>query len=389
MDQPKNVKLINLDLFWNSTTNNVASISPDGEFIAYSIQRQIVVERVGNPAGVRFWNAESLGNISEIHWGPDSNQIVLVADPSGLELTQLHVIDLSETTIRRMTRLEDKNEFILFESSGSVVFRRAVARSPFFDIFKLDTSTGMSELAYENISFPELLTDSEGLPRIGKIVETDGKVRYLELPGRIALRSLGASADDSSAIRLLRLSHSGEELFYLDSREGNSYQLKSFNLKSRQPSVLFRAEGREIVDILWDENTGVPFAVCTEDARRHWHTLSNNQLSSHFFDSEYDLVLIAHAKRARKILARKTSDRHSGDYLVIDLSSSYAQPVGINKPVIDASLLSRTEVHHIRARDGLELLAYMNLSHVPEVPRSAASDFTCARRPLEQGSVGV
>lgn len=119
--------LIDQAAFWNTLHNQVAGLSDDGQLTA---RMHVAADRkelvVWSTAGdERRYDLSRFGHVSALNFSPDSRHLIFTEDPAGSENLQLHLLDLQDGQIQRLTDPQDKTEFAQFTSSGRFLFRRS------------------------------------------------------------------------------------------------------------------------------------------------------------------------------------------------------------------------------------------------------------------------
>lgn len=207
---------------------------------------------------------------------------------------------------------------------------------------------GVARLAYGT-------TDAHS---IDVYARADGQAAWTRLPDSVTGRHLSP----------LRISRDGQTLWSLYSEAGGPDQLVASRLDGSGRQVLARDDFASVGDVLWDAQSGKPYAAMFETGRPHLTYLDDSlsaqvlkALNGKFADH---LVLLGGGDEAgKRLLVVAQSDRDPGSLALFDTGTMGLQPLFQIEPWIHAEQMAERRPFRFKASDGMELEGYLTLPH--------------------------
>jgi dipeptidyl aminopeptidase/acylaminoacyl peptidase len=236
----------------------------------------------------------------------------------------------------------------------------------FFDLYRIDITTGASTLVFENNEFYRLYTDPRFDLRFAARTRRDGSK---EIKGR---KSDGAFApfmdiplEDETTTFIAGLSTDGRSLFLVDSRGRDKAALFEIDLATRDPKLLAEDPDTDIHDVIMAPGTNRPIAARARAAKARWHVIDESfapdfaRLQEHAGRGELGFGGIGADLRRMAVFVDR--DDASGEYLLYERAEKAPRRLFLSRPKLDEAGLRPMEPVTIPARDGLKLVSYLTL----------------------------
>jgi dienelactone hydrolase len=356
-------------------------LSPDGHAIAAREQRgassTLIVLNADNPAALpaRF----GLGNthLGAMHWAGNRKLLLTVLSTSRIYNVEVPVFRLVSVDVvtGQSLALDTKSRGIL---AGDVLYVdpqgawALVSSQDTIDSFpsvkRVDLATGVAsvvEKPRDNVW--DWYADSHGVVR-GGLAYTDSrwKLWYREKAGE-PLRALKGKIGkaDSTVDRFIFSRKDGTGAIVTDAKTGR-FGLYKYDFDTDSIGApIYENPVVDIADVVSDPDTGDIQGVTYQDDRRRTHWLDpmlakvQAQLDTAMPDAVNDIVSLTTDQGRALVLCESSSSPPV--YFLLDRKAGQMHPVIDNFARIDSAALAPVVAVNYRARDGLNIPAYLTL----------------------------
>lgn len=288
--------------------------------------------------------------IYRFFWSGDSQHIVFLFDREGKKAHHVYSLNIASSKLTNHTEKFLKIGAKIYKIKGSKVAIGINERDPnYHDVYILDLSDGSLVKVFENKGYARLTLDDAFKVVLSEKRHIDGSVDIYK--GRTLF--LRFNPEDAFHSRIVQLI--GSKLYYLDTRKSNTTQLKSVDLKTGTTRVIAHDARCDISDIVFAEGKAVAYA--TTWLKKKWHSLSainfveiENKLGGSFeIVNQSPHFWIIRSSNPQKIGESFYLYEHQKQ----NLYDLYVAPS-------DSRLVDMIPFT-FKARDGLELTAYLSL----------------------------
>jgi dipeptidyl aminopeptidase/acylaminoacyl peptidase len=350
-------------------------ISPDGTFLAWcepvgSIQN-VFVAPVTDLRRARQVTQETERSISGYLWAHTNRHFVILRDSQGSEDYRCSSVDLVSGQEITLIDKAGVRAFVWRSSRdypAEMLFGVNERDRRYFDVVRIDVTTGASRLVFENPGFSGLLMDDALGVRLAVRVRPDGSAAVVDLSrGDSATPFLDIPDEDVFTTSLWRFSRDGRSLFMQNSSGRDKAALMERNLESGETRLLAEDPEADIVGAWWDPRTSRPLAAVARAIRQRWHVIDPtirediDFISGKIGDVEINIVSQDLAMEQLIILAA-ASDA-AGEYLLYNRKDRELHRLFKNRSDLDGVPLRPMRSVVIEARDGLRLPSYLTLPH--------------------------
>jgi dipeptidyl aminopeptidase/acylaminoacyl peptidase len=370
-----NVPLIPREVLFGNPDKSMVRLSPNGQYLSFRSSLEgvlnIFIAKSGSiNEAVPITNDTGRG-IRRYFWLYDNQHIVYLKDDGGDENWRIHVVDI-ETKQDQIFTPEKVNAYIyhVSEKFPDEILIGLNDRDPsYHDVYRLNIRTGEKTLILQNDQqFRDFTFNDDYKLCFASITTPEGGTRYFkaiptEEPRKYNWESfLEYGMEDVYTTGLLGLTHDGNILYMIDSRDRDMNVLKEINLKVSSEKILAEATKAEIGGIMADPHTGVIQAYSVNYLRNEW-TYFDKALADHMMLIQKTLlgevsVISRTLDDTRWIVADVRDDGPMGYYLY-DTTEKTLQFLFNHRDILSKYSLAKMESVVVKARDGLELPAYI------------------------------
>ncbi|WP_193316920.1 alpha/beta hydrolase family protein [Janthinobacterium sp. FT14W] len=392
-------------VFFDEDHISKVELSPDGRAVAILLmgdnqRRRLAVLDVASQEVkiVANFSDRDIGNVAWVHANRlvfDTNDThaadgqrkyapgMFVVDRDGRNYRQLASMDGTADDPRFASRKLPASVFLLeqpgAQDSDTIYVRKAAvlkernentAEVGQFDLLRLDTTTQQ----WEKVAPPakgvrHWMLDQQGKPRLATAVEGRRKTfYYLEQDERRWRAIASQDLHDSGPDTITPVEFGPDGTLYVSSRNGSDKRaLYAFDLAAS------RVAGKPLVTL-----AGYDFAggILTDQQRLLGVYYTNDATTTEWFDAEWKAVqqdidkqlpatinLIAMNARgdSQQLIVTAYSDRQPSAFLLYNKQTRQLQKIGDARPAIDARHMAQTDLMTYRARDGLDIPAWLTL----------------------------
>ncbi len=370
-----NTSMISRKELFSNPGKAAVRMSQDGQQVSYLSNLNgvlnIFIADIKTPEKASPITNDKDRGIRKYFWLADNEHIAYLKDDGGDENWRLHVVNTKTKQDKIFT--PEKTTAFVYHVSKTVPDQILIGindRDPaYHDVYRLNIVTGEKTLVYENKDEFRSFTfdDNYRLRFVSKTTAAGGSQYFkaipTDLPRQYTWESfLEYGLEDQFTSGLLGLTHDGNTLYLLDSRNQDLNTLKSIDLKTTKSTIIAEAKQSEISSFMSEPITGKIQAYSINYIQNEWH----------FFDeklkSDFDTIQKSISGKA-SILSRSLDDK---TWIIADIRDD--GPVGYyrynrqyqqltfmfhNKDNLINYKLSKMDGVEIPTRDGLTMISYL------------------------------
>lgn len=347
-------------------------LSPDGAMISYLQPTDGVlnvwVAPVDQPLNARAVTNDTNRGIRRYQWAFDSRHVIYLQDVGGDEDWKVYSVDVVTGQERCLTPYDKIAANIQHASSEypSEILVAINNRNPrLHDIHRVNVANGQSELVVENPGFLGFVTDDLFRVRQALQFQPDGSLMVLTLttdgqwkPAETIPQS------DSLTTSPVGFDHSGEILYFIDSRERETAALVEINPDTGDKRVLFEDPRADVSNLIVHPATGRVQAVASNFAREEWTVLDDDIRDDIDFirsRTRGDFQITSRTLDDSAWLVALTRDDGPVEYFLYVPDDHALTYLFSNRKALEEQPLTRMHDVVIQARDGLNLVSYLSL----------------------------
>jgi dienelactone hydrolase len=310
-------------------------------------------------------------SISGYLWAYTHRHLVIMRDNQGTEDYQCSSVDLDTGQEITLTSKAGVRSFVWHASRdypAEMLFGLNERDRRYFDVVRIDVTTGASRLVFENPGFYGLLMDDTLSVRLAVRVRPDGSAEVLDLShSDSSTLLLDIPDEDVFTTSAWRFSRDGCSLFLQNSCGRDRASLMERNLETGEIRLLAEDPEADIVGAWWDPRTSRPLAAVALANRNRWHVIDPTVredfdfLSGRIGDAELNIVSQDLAMEQLVILAAHSDA--AGEYLLYNRSARDLRLLFKTRSDLDSVPLRPMRSVAIDARDGLTLPSYLTLPY--------------------------
>ncbi|GAB4163268.1 MAG: S9 family peptidase [Rickettsiaceae bacterium] len=385
----KEDELISREILFGNPDKIATRLSGDGKYISFIAPSEGVlnvwVAPIGKVSDARAITSEKQRGIRSYFWAKDNKHIIYAQDKKGDENWRLYSVDVETKQQKDLTpqngvrasvlKLSDKypNEMLILINDRT---------AEYFDIYKIDITTGKRELVYENSGrYSSFWADDNFSIRVGyKMLPSGEGEIYLFEDGQIEKPVLfqTVSAEDMLTTEPLHISSDGTKLFMIDSTSRNTSALVEVDLGSGDKSVIYENDKADIDDYIVHTKTKMVQGVATNYLRKVWSILDPELVQDIDYlkgleDGELEVVSRTYEDDKWIIVFSKSDGPFS--YYLYDRANKKAEFLFVSNASQANLPFAKMYPLVIKSRDGLDLVSYLTIprwldngSGVPQSP---------------------
>lgn len=344
-----------------------ALVSPDGRQIAglapVAGVMNIVVAPLAAADAVTPVTHETGRGISHCVWAFDGVSLLYRADRQGDENWHVYRVSCVDGEVVDLTPGEQLRASILDVSPrypNQVLVEIQSADAAASGCFRIRLDTGERDAVAVPAGFARLLY-RDFQPRIGVRPRADGGSDWYWLHTDTPQHALAIPAEDSMTTWPVDIG-AGNSLYLVDSRLADTAVLAQLKAGQTIPAVLFRHDEADVCDVIIDQRSRTPLALAINTGRKQWQALDAGIAAE--FDylqgrCHGDISLASRTPDDHHWIVGYQADTAPTRFYHYDRRKRESRYLFSNSRALEALQLQPMQPQSIRARDGLELTAYL------------------------------
>ena len=367
------VELIPRRVLFGNPVNTSPRISPDGKRMAYIAPVNDVLNVWVGTVGANDAQPvtkDTERGIRSYFWAADNKHILYIQDFGGNENFRLYATDLDTQETRDLTPFEDvlvevierdkhfPNELIVGLNKDNLQIH---------DAYRLNLTTGeLTQVAKNPGNVAGWVVDTQFTVRGALATTPDGGSELLVRDNEQSeWRTLLVwSPNDLLTSSPLGFTSDGQSLYLIDSRNGNTGRLVTFNIATQEIHVIAEDPQYDVSDVMMHPDTHEVQAVAFNKDRVEWIVLDDSiQLD---FDRiqeihQGDPMLTSRDDADDTWIIAFTVDNGPVPYYAYDRKEQSAKFLFDNQPELSKYTLANIEPISFTSRDGLTIHGYLTL----------------------------
>lgn len=364
--------LIPRKAFFGNPEKAHARLSPDGKQLAYLAPvdgvLNVWVGPVGDIASAKPVTKDTHRGIRGFSWAYTSQQILYSQDKDGDEDYHIYAVNLQTGEIKDLTPIEKINAQIegvsqKFPEEILVGINDRDERY-FHDIYKINIITGEKELVQQNPGFAGFLTDDDYRVRFAINFTPDAGQVILKPEGEEWKEFIKIASTDAMTTGPAGFDKTGDILYMLDSRDRNTAALKAIDLKTGEIKLIAENDKADISGVMAHPTEKTIEAVSTTYEKTQWQVLDKSiQPDLDYLKTVSDGELIVTSRTLDDKFWNVAFAMDDGPvrFYIYDREAKKANFLFTSQPALEDLPLVKMHPVVIKARDGLELVAYLSL----------------------------
>lgn len=363
--------LVPRDELFASPTYSELQISPDGKALAFlhplngvlNIWVAPIDDLASATPVTRFDSRPPDG----FQWSADGRFLLILKDIGGEEHSQLWIANLEKRTVINATAdpaVQTKIVKVSARRPGEILVGMNIRDPRYRDIYRIDLATGQRTEVFRNeTNYIDVIADPDFNIRMGVRGNADGSWTYFRLDP--------AGPSEFMSIPLVSLRNSkvfglggAGRLTMLDSRDGDKANLVSVDLASGKKALLAEARRADIMEPLFDEESGALLATREDPLVNEW-TVRSDDVRAEFAALEAAVAgpfrIAGQTPDNTRWLLLETVPNRADRYSWWDRKGRTLTPLVSMRPTLDQHTLARRTPVTITSRDGLSLPSYLTL----------------------------
>lgn len=359
--------------FFSNPERAAVSVSPDGMRVAFLSpldgQLNIWVAPVSDPTRAKPLTHDNQRGIRPYEWAQNSQFIIYEKDDTGAENFQLHALDVSTGSDRAIAAVPGAQAEIIGSSlkRPDEILVGLNDRDPrWHDVYRVNVRTGSRSLVFKNNIASQFVADSNLALRFAEIPTADGglNVRRFTADGRLA-DYMRIPPDDSLINNVVGFDTAGTTLYALSSLGRDKVALVTLDPVTAKQTILGASGNADVSDTIVQPLTGKVQAYAVEYLKREWVAIDPAIkpdlafIAGHTGDGTWYIESRSNDDRIWTVSDfPATEDPY---YAIYDRSKKTFRKLFPIYPRLAGMKLAPMHAVTIRARDGLDLTAYLTL----------------------------
>jgi dipeptidyl aminopeptidase/acylaminoacyl peptidase len=386
--------VIDRELFFGDPEISGAQISPDGRFVTFRKPHQGVmnlwIKQTDEPFNAaRPITADTVRPVRGYFWSQDSRYVLYVQDKGGNEDFHVYAVnplaepaaDTDVPPARDLTPYDNVQARILAvpEATPNSIIVGLNDRDPqVHDVYRVNLRTGARELVFENTeNIAGWQTDLEGNLRLAVRVAQDGGTRVLRVDGDSLVEAYQCSHEESCGP--VRYHKDGKRVYMITNKGADTDLMRLVLFDPETGAEEFvESDPENQVDL-----AGVEFSDITEELVATYYVGDRLRIYPKTKEFARDLETLRRNLPEGEIyfgastedetlqLVSVTRDVDPGSMYLYDRKSGRVRLLYQSRPDLPSEALAPMRSVRYRARDGMDIPAYLTLPRDVE-PRNLA-----------------
>jgi len=362
--------LVARELLFGNPERRAGNLSPDGRWLGYIAPRDgvmnVYVAPSSDPAAGRPVTNDRLRGIRRFSFAFTGNHVLYPQDVGGDENFQIFSVDLTTGAEQALTPADARAGIAaLSNAHPNEVVVSVNDRDPtYFDLVRIDLTTGEQTRLIENTEFTEVVVDHDFALRYASRQTPDGGQEYFVRDGSEWRSWSTVPQQDALTTGLAGLTHDGTTLYMLDSRDRNTAALFSIETATGERTLVHEDARADVNGVIVHPTTGVVQAASANYLRNEWTAIDSTVAddierlrelgdgeirvaSRTLTDDRWVVVLVSSTAPAR--------------YYLYDRDAGTTELWFESRPALADAVTTPMHSAEIESRDGLTLVSYYTL----------------------------
>jgi dipeptidyl aminopeptidase/acylaminoacyl peptidase len=367
------IPLIPRKILFSNPDRSMVTISPDGSQLMWLASLDGVlnvwIAPRDNPATARALTQDRDQGIRSCFWTYNKEIVLSLQDKNGDENWHLHAIELATGNSRDLTPFAGAQAEVypLRPGHPDEVIVGLNHRDPqWHDIYRINITTGECALEVEHDRFISVITDNDLEIRLTEeIVEDGSRVFHMLADGEWQPWQT-VPAEDMFTTNMVGFDKSNEILYMRDSRGRDTSALIAINLATGEKTVIAIDDKVDIADVVLHPSERNIQAGSFFHERKRWQILDDSFEADFAFlndPDKGDLGINSRSLDDKYWIVYYASDDAPLRYYLYNRQKSSTTFLFTQRKAFENYKLAKMNPAWVKARDGLELLAYYSLPH--------------------------
>lgn len=356
-------------LFGNPDKTSVR-LSPDGKHISYVAALDgvlnVYVADADDLSTAQPVTADKGRGIRSYFWTYNEDEIIYSKDNDGDENSVLYHLNVKTKALKQITKDGVKAGIanVSVSKPNEIVISMNDRDPRYFDLHKLDLTTGKTELIFKNEGYIGFVLDDENNMRFAQKVMPDGSYEiYRLVNGQMSLFKT-VPFDDTTTTSLIGLTRDSSKLYMLQSMDRNTGALYEIDMKTGAEKVIGENDKADISDAIANPKTDVIEAYSYEYLKSTDVVIDDNikpdfdYLKSLTTD---ELQIVSRTQDDKRWIVAFTSDTGPVKYYDYDRYNKKAEFMFVHNSKLSDLVLNPMMPVVIKSRDGLDLVSYLSV----------------------------
>ena len=367
------IPLIPRKILFSNLDRSMVTISPDGSQLMWLASLNGVlnvwIAPRDNPAAARALTQDLDQGIRSCFWTYNKEIVLSLQDKNGDENWHLHAIELATGNSRDLTPFAGAQAEVypLRPDHPDEVIVGLNHRDPqWHDIYRINIATGECALEVEHDRFISVITDNDLEIRLTEEIVEDGSRVFHMLADGEWQPWLTVPAEDMFTTNMVGFDKSNEILYMRDSRGRDTSALIAINLATGEKTVIAIDDKVDIADVVLHPSERNIQAGSFFHERKRWQILDDSFEADFAFLNDPDKGDLGINNRSlddKYWIVYYASDDTPLRYYLYDRQKSSTTFLFTQRKAFENYKLAKMNPAWVKARDGLELLAYYSLPH--------------------------
>ena len=366
-------------LFFGNPDRTHVRISPDGSKLAFLANEKgilnVFTASPSDPTKATALTHVTKRNLRAFHWSTDGKTILYSLDNEGDENWRLHAVDLSTGKDREVVGIDGAQVVVANESPKrphEVVIGINDRDKRYHDLYVLDVATGKRSMLMKNDGYERFVVDDDFRVRFGLKPTPDGGVDVQELTGGKWAPFTTIPMADHITTDFVDFDKNGTTLYMLDSRGRNTSAVVTVDLTTKKTNVVLDDGAADIESLLIHPTQKTLQAAEANYDRTRWHVIDKSvQLDFDYLKTlaDGDIAVTSRSLDDKKWVVAFATEGPTRYYLYDrGKAERTSQFLFVSHDALSKLTLAKMEPVTFKARDGLELVAYLTMPLQATVP---------------------
>jgi dipeptidyl aminopeptidase/acylaminoacyl peptidase len=374
------VSLIPRRVFFDNPDHFMPQLSPDGQWLAYIAPYQEVlniwVAPITDLKSARVLTHEKKRGLRSYTWCYTSAHILYKQDQDGDENWHIHAANIETGIIKDLTPIKGIAARI---EKGSPRYPEEIIvginerRPEFHDLVKINIRTGKRTTLMENNEFVGFLVDQDLKVRFGMRLLPDGSSQ-LDAYEQGHFQFFDAiPQEDVLTTSPLGFTATQDQLYFLDSRGGNTTALYLMDLQTKQKALLAQSDRADLCDVLLHPKTHEFEGYCENYLQSEWIFIKQDIQADYLLVKqglEGEVNIISRNQDDTYWIIVQNTDNGPGRYYLFDRTTKQRTLLFVSHQRLEGLELNKMYPVVIPSRDDLKMVSYYTLPKVADYEQS-------------------